>query len=104
MFSIPEESPTPLKLENMELVVSSEDTNEKLLASFDHEEDLSVGDSVRVEKDDDEFSYDNDDHTKEAVETAGRTDFDYDEARDEMNDRNETTEQNAPSVFDTKMM
>jgi hypothetical protein len=104
MFSIPEESRTPIKLENMELLAASEDNNEKLLASFDHKEDLSVGDSVTVEKDDDEFSYDNDDHEKEAVETTGRTDCDNDEARDELNDRNDTTEKNAPSIFDTKMM
>lgn len=104
MFSIPEKSSAPLTLENMDLVVSSEDNNEKLLASFDHEEDLSVGDSVIVENDDDEFSYDNDDHTKEAVETTDLTHCDYDEVRDEINERNETEEQNSHSVFDTQMM
>lgn len=96
MHPILEDSPEAhyaLAMDNMELVASNEDKNEKLLAYFGHDNDLSVVDSVQVEKEEDELSYDNDGDQKEFVES---NECDFVEARDEMNDKNETTEQNAP--------
>jgi hypothetical protein len=97
--SIPEKSPEktrPLTADNMKLVVSNESNYEKLLASFDHESDLSVGGSVGMEKEDDEISYDNDGEPKDLIESNDGNDCHNVEARDEIITINETTDQNAP--------
>lgn len=98
--SIPGKAPEvnhPLTADNMEVVVSNESEDEKLLASFDHESDLSVGGSVGMEKEDDELSYENDGDPNDVVESNDGNDYHNVEARDDMNVIDETTrDHNAP--------